>query len=98
MTSLASMNGPSVTPPARTVLAFDGTSSWAPPSASLPLWPVFSYQAPTSDIHASCSLAVSDLASGVSMIRITYFTACLRLAYRAPLLAPPHWLLRTASP
>src|SRR5580704_15347272 len=47
------MYGPSVTPPARTVLAVCGKSSWCPGSASTPAAPYFSYQAPISAIHAS---------------------------------------------
>ena len=51
--SSCSMNGPSVTPPARTVLAVAGGASWCPPSTSLPEPPPpFSYQAPISAYHA----------------------------------------------
>jgi RNA polymerase sigma factor (sigma-70 family) len=51
--SLVSMNGPSVTPLARTVLAVAGGWSWLPPSASLPdPPPPFSYQALISPYHS----------------------------------------------
>src|ERR1039457_1583243 len=47
------MNGPSLTPLARTVLALSAESSWCPASASFPELPYFSYQAPISAIHPS---------------------------------------------
>src|SRR3984893_17619255 len=81
-TSLVSMNGPSVTPDPRTVLAVAAPCSWCPPS-SLPVAPHFSYQAPTSPYQAPYS-GVSGFGSfGVSQISITYFT---RISLRA---APP---------
>ena len=73
--SLVSMNGPSVTPPARTVLAVAGGWSWCPPSTSLPdPPPFFSYQAPISPYHAWPSASVRPAAASVFMIRMTYFT------------------------
>jgi RNA polymerase sigma factor (sigma-70 family) len=73
--SLVSMNGPSVTPLARTVLAVAGGVSWCPPSASLPdPPPPFSYQAPISAYHAWPSASDMLLAASVSRSRMTYFT------------------------
>src|SRR5215831_13409988 len=53
------MNGPSVTPFARIVLALSGQSSWCPASASLPVVACFSYQAPISAIQDSRSGGLS---------------------------------------
>jgi RNA polymerase sigma-70 factor (ECF subfamily) len=72
-TSLVSMYGPSVTPDPRTVLAVFAGCSCAPPSASFPDAPVFSYQSPTSANH-SLLPSYCSRPSGVSMISITYFT------------------------
>src|SRR3974377_1000731 len=73
--SLVSMNGPSVTPPARTVLAGAGGGSWYPVSVSLPEPPPpFSYQAPISAYHAWPSASVMLLALSVLRSRMTYFT------------------------
>jgi RNA polymerase sigma factor (sigma-70 family) len=73
--SLVSMNGPSVTPPARTVLAVAGGVSWCPPSTSLPEPPPpFSYQAPISAYHAWPSASDMLRAASVSSSRMTYFT------------------------
>ncbi len=69
------MNGPSVTPLARTVLAVAGGWSWWPPSTSLPEPPPpFSYQAPISAYHAWPSASVRFLAASVSISKMTYFT------------------------
>src|SRR5690348_7691899 len=79
--SLVSMNGPSVTPLARTVLAVAGGASWWPPSTSLPEPPPpFSYQAPISAYQAWPSASVMFLAFSVSSSRITYFTVCLQVS------------------
>ncbi len=73
--SFVSMNGPSVTPPARTVLAVAGGASWCPPSASLPdPPPPFSYQAPISAYQAWPSASDMFRAASVSRSRMTYFT------------------------
>src|SRR5215471_13964495 len=82
------MNGPSVTPVALIVLALSAESSCSPPSTSSPDVPHFSYQARTSVIHAPCSASDRARASGVSMIRITYFIARLRLSCLAPFRRP----------
>jgi RNA polymerase sigma factor (sigma-70 family) len=80
-TSLVSMYGPSVTTPARTVLAVAGPWSWAPPSESLPVAPHFSYQAPTSAYQAPYSGLSGAGSSGVSMISTTYL---MRVSLSAP--------------
>src|SRR5215831_1285992 len=67
------MNGPSVTPVDRTVLAVFAGWSWCPPS-SLPVAPHFSYQAPTSVNQAPNSGVFGAGSAGVSRISITYFT------------------------
>src|ERR1700730_3895115 len=73
--SLVSMNGPSVTPLARTVLAVAGGWSWWPPSTSLPEPPPpFSYQAPISAYHAWPSASDMFPAASVSSSRMTYLT------------------------
>src|SRR5512146_1140557 len=72
-TSLVSMNGPSVTAPARIVLADAAPWSWWPPS-SLPVAPHFSYQAPTSAYQEPYSALSADGSFGVSRISSTYFT------------------------
>src|SRR5208282_4919675 len=73
--SLVSMNGPSVTPLTRTVLAVAGGASWCPVSTSLPEPPpAFSYHAPISAYHAWPSASDMFLAASVFMSRITYFT------------------------
>src|SRR5690349_11351344 len=72
--SLVSMNGPSVTPVARTVLAVAGGASWCPPSTSLPdPPPPFSYQAPISAYQAWPSASDMFLAASVSSSRMAYF-------------------------
>ncbi len=77
--SLVSMNGPSVTPLARTVLAVAGGASWCPPSESRPdPPPPFSYQAPISAYQAWPSASVMLRAASVSRSRMTYFTLCLQ--------------------
>jgi predicted RNA polymerase sigma factor len=74
-TSLVSMNGPSVTPPARTVLAVSGGASWLPASTSLPdPPPPFSYHAPISAYHAWPSASDIFWAASVFSSRMTYFT------------------------
>src|SRR5271157_6528322 len=87
--SLVSMNGPSVTPLARTVLAVAGGASWCPLSTSLPEPPpAFSYQAPISAYHAWPSASDMVRAASVSRSRITYFTVasiCRRGATMASL-------------
>ena len=73
--SLVSMNGPSVTPLARTVLAVAGGASWCPVSTSLPEPPPpFSYQAPISAYQAWPSASDMFLAASVFSSRMTYFT------------------------
>src|SRR5208282_379467 len=73
--SLVSMNGPSVTPPARTVLAVAGGASWWPLSTSLPEPPPpFSYQAPISAYHCWPSASVIFRAASVFSSKMTYFT------------------------
>ena len=73
--SLVSMNGPSVTPLARTVLAVAGGASWYPVSTSLPdPPPPFSYQAPISAYQAWPSASDMFLAASVFSSRMTYFT------------------------
>ncbi len=95
-TSLVSMNGPSVTALARTVLAVSGPCSWWPPS-SLPVAPHFSYQAPTSAYQAPYSGVPGAGSFGVSMISSTYFTrvsfSSLGGRFGAPSAMP-----RTATP
>ena len=71
--SLVSMNGPSVTPLALTVLAVSAPWSWCPAS-SRPVAPYFSYQAPTSAYQAPYSGASAAGPAVVFMISITYFT------------------------
>jgi len=69
------MNGPSVTPLARTVLAVAGGASWLPPSISLPdPPPPFSYHAPISAYHAWPSASDMFWAASVFSSRMTYFT------------------------
>src|ERR1700733_11785453 len=76
------MEGPSVTPVERTVLAV--AAPWSCfPASSLPVPPHFSYQAPTSAYQAPHSGVFGAGSFGVSMISITYFT---RISLRA---APP---------
>src|SRR5215813_10597741 len=67
------MYGPSVTPLARTVLALSGQSSWCPGSASMPVVPCFSYQAPISAIHDSRSGGLSRWPASVIAPSIRYF-------------------------
>src|SRR5204863_9163158 len=83
--SLVSMNGPSVTPLARTVLAVAGGASWCPPSTSLPEPPPpFSYQAPISAYQAWPSASVMFLATSVSSSRMTYFMVASRFLRSVP--------------
>src|SRR5271165_2190870 len=83
------MNGPSVTPLERTVLAVAGGASWCPLSTSLPEPPpTFSYQAPISAYHAWPSASDMFRAASVSRSRMTYFTVasiCRREAAMASL-------------
>src|SRR6266496_1196464 len=88
--SLVSMNGPSVTPPTRTVLAVAGGASWCPLSTSLPEPPPpFSYQAPIWAYQAWPSASVMFLATSVSSSRMTYFTVASRFL-RSVSAGPPH--------
>src|SRR5712692_11507388 len=78
------MNGPSVTPVARTVLTLSAESSWCPASASFPELPYFSYQAPISAIHDSRSGPCSCWPSSVIMPSIRYFISTSRLGLSGP--------------
>ena len=83
--SLVSMNGPSVTPLARTVLAVAGGASWYPVSTSLPEPPPpFSYQAPISAYQAWPSASDMFLAASVFSSRMTYFTVASRFLRSVP--------------
>jgi len=95
-TSLVSMNGPSVTVLARTVLAVSGPCSWWPPS-SLPVAPHFSYQAPTSAYQAPYSGVPGAGSFGVSMISSTYFTR-VSFSSRGGRFGAPSAMPRTAAP
>src|SRR5487761_1041774 len=68
------MNGPSVTPAARIVLAEAGGCSCWPLAGIFGVAPHFSYQAKTSEYQAFFSSSDMARPSGVSMIRMTYFT------------------------
>src|SRR6266516_473225 len=84
------MNGPSVTPLARTVLALSGESSWCPASASFPELPCFSYQAPISAIHDSRSGPRNCWPASVIMPSIRYFISRLRLSGQGAPVTPSH--------
>src|SRR6516164_1160919 len=92
------MNGPSVTPLVRIVLAVAGGASWYPVSASLPdPPPPFSYQAPISAYH--CWPSASDMVRAASVFssRMTYFTVA-SIASRDATMASPHQFHERAGP